>query len=184
MVEVRGSLIFLSLWIDDDCSTHILSHLQAVCGLFDKSVRTLLYDFGPLVAQLCEMLRWIYSSFPQASVLGLTRQVHVWLGSNNPAPTTSPPLCSDPSVSFIILVDSYFCWRGTSHLEHPKPPWSPDINHVFYFSTRYEKNTVFISNSECFASIEPHLLVQFLYCFQSSLKFFFFLIFGCFFTYI
>ncbi|XP_037537203.1 importin-13 [Nematolebias whitei] len=65
----------LSKWLHDS------EVVEAVCGMFDKSVRTLLYDFGPLVAQLCEMLRWIYSSFPQASVLDLTRQlVHVFAG--------------------------------------------------------------------------------------------------------
>lgn len=51
--------------------------LQAVCGVFDKSVRTLLHDFGPMVAQLSEMLGQIYSAFPQASALDLARQVPI-----------------------------------------------------------------------------------------------------------
>ena len=51
------------------------SSLQAVCGVFDKSVRTLLHDFGPMVAQLSGMLGQIYSAFPQASALDLARQV-------------------------------------------------------------------------------------------------------------
>lgn len=51
--------------------------LQAVCGVFDKSVRTLLHDFGPMVAQLSGMLGQIYSAFPQASALDLTRQVQL-----------------------------------------------------------------------------------------------------------
>lgn len=49
--------------------------LQAVCGVFDKSVRTLLHDFGPMVAQLSGMLGQIYIAFPQASALDLARQV-------------------------------------------------------------------------------------------------------------
>lgn len=49
--------------------------LQAVCGVFDKSVRTLLHDFGPMVAQLSGMLGQIYGAFPQASALDLARQV-------------------------------------------------------------------------------------------------------------
>lgn len=43
--------------------------------MFDKSVRTLLQDFGPVVAQLSGMLGQIYSGFPQASTLDLARQV-------------------------------------------------------------------------------------------------------------
>lgn len=50
---------------------------QAVCGVFDKSVRTLLHDFGPMVAQLSEMLGQIYGAFPQASALDLARQVRL-----------------------------------------------------------------------------------------------------------
>uniref|UniRef100_A0A7N6BUX4 Importin-13 n=1 Tax=Anabas testudineus TaxID=64144 RepID=A0A7N6BUX4_ANATE len=55
----------LSKWLDDS------EVVEAVCGVFDKSVRTLLHDFGPMVAQLTEMLGQIYSAFPQASALDL-----------------------------------------------------------------------------------------------------------------
>lgn len=48
---------------------------QAVCTVFEKSVRTLLHDFGPMVAQLSGMLGQIYSAFPQAAALDLARQV-------------------------------------------------------------------------------------------------------------
>lgn len=48
---------------------------QAVCTVFEKSVRTLLHDFGPMVAELSRMLGQIYSAFPQASALDLARQV-------------------------------------------------------------------------------------------------------------
>ncbi|XP_034558686.1 importin-13-like isoform X2 [Notolabrus celidotus] len=65
----------LSKWLDDS------EVVEAVCGVFDKSVRTLLHDFGPMVAQLGEMLGQIYSAFPQASALDLARQmVHIFAG--------------------------------------------------------------------------------------------------------
>lgn len=65
----------LSKWLDDS------DMVEAVCGVFEKSGRTLLHDFGPMVAQLSEMLGQIYSSFPQASALDLARQmVHIFAG--------------------------------------------------------------------------------------------------------
>ncbi|XP_069020785.1 importin-13-like [Embiotoca jacksoni] len=63
----------LSKWLHDS------EVVEAVCGVFDKSVRTLLHDFGPMVAQLSEMLGQIYSAFPQASALDLACQmVHIF----------------------------------------------------------------------------------------------------------
>lgn len=65
----------LSKWLDDS------EVVEAVCGVFDKSVRTLLHDFGPMVAQLSGMLGQIYGAFPQASTLDLARQmVHIFAG--------------------------------------------------------------------------------------------------------
>ncbi|XP_060900235.1 importin-13-like [Labrus mixtus] len=65
----------LSKWLNDS------EVVEAVCGVFDKSVRTLLHDFGPMVAQLSEMLGLIYSAFPQSSTLDLARQmVHIFAG--------------------------------------------------------------------------------------------------------
>lgn len=51
---------------------------QAVCAIFEKSVKTLLDDFAPMVPQLCEMLGRMYSTIPQASALDLTRQVGLY----------------------------------------------------------------------------------------------------------
>lgn len=59
---------------DDTLRSHVL--LQAVCAIFEKSVKTLLHDFAPMVSQLSEMLGQMYSTIPQASALDLTRQVH------------------------------------------------------------------------------------------------------------
>uniref|UniRef100_A0A8C4GTV4 Importin-13 n=1 Tax=Dicentrarchus labrax TaxID=13489 RepID=A0A8C4GTV4_DICLA len=68
----------LSKWLDDS------EVVEAVCGVFDKSVRTLLHDFGPMVAQLSGMLGQIYSAFPQASALDLARQmVHIFAGEEH-----------------------------------------------------------------------------------------------------
>ncbi|XP_077377902.1 importin-13-like isoform X2 [Festucalex cinctus] len=68
----------LSKWLEDS------EVVEAVCGLFDKSIRSLLCDFGPLVAQLSETLGQIYSSFPQASELDLASQmVHIFAGEEH-----------------------------------------------------------------------------------------------------
>ncbi|KAM9845378.1 importin-13-like [Aulostomus maculatus] len=68
----------LSKWLDDS------EMVEAVCGVFDKSVRTLLHDFGPMVAQLSEMLGQIYSGFPQVSALDLACQmVHIFAGEEH-----------------------------------------------------------------------------------------------------
>lgn len=91
---------------------------QAVCGVFDKSVRTLLYDFGPMVPQLCEMLGQMYGAFPQASALNLARQVtHLW--------TQTTPFFSIQH-AFVtqrrcVSDGSHFCWRGASPLRHQGP---------------------------------------------------------------
>ncbi|KAM9323301.1 LOW QUALITY PROTEIN: importin-13-like [Pholidichthys leucotaenia] len=68
----------LGKWIHDS------EVVEAVCGVFDKSVRTLLHDFGPMVAQLSETLRDIYGAYPQAPALDLARQlVHIFAGEEH-----------------------------------------------------------------------------------------------------
>ncbi|XP_043856175.1 importin-13 [Dromiciops gliroides] len=63
----------LSKWLND------AQVVEAVCAIFEKSVKTLLDDFAPMVPQLCEMLGQMYSTIPQASALDLTRQlVHIF----------------------------------------------------------------------------------------------------------
>lgn len=63
----------LSKWLND------AQVVEAVCAIFEKSVKTLLDDFAPMVPQLCEMLGRMYSTVPQASTLDLTRQlVHIF----------------------------------------------------------------------------------------------------------
>ncbi|XP_039592000.1 importin-13 isoform X1 [Polypterus senegalus] len=63
----------LSKWLNDS------QVVEAVCAIFEKSVKTLLHDFAPMVPQLSEMLGQMYSTIPQASSLDLTRQmVHIF----------------------------------------------------------------------------------------------------------
>uniref|UniRef100_A0A3B3B770 Importin 13b n=1 Tax=Oryzias melastigma TaxID=30732 RepID=A0A3B3B770_ORYME len=63
----------LSKWLNDS------QVVEAVCAIFEKSVKTLLHEFGPMVSQLSEMLGQMYSTIPQASALDLTRQmVHIF----------------------------------------------------------------------------------------------------------
>ncbi|MBN3302222.1 IPO13 protein, partial [Amia calva] len=59
----------LSKWLNDS------QVVEAVCAIFEKSVKTLLHDFAPMVSQLSEMLGQMYSTIPQASALDLTRQM-------------------------------------------------------------------------------------------------------------
>uniref|UniRef100_A0A4W3HVW4 Importin 13 n=1 Tax=Callorhinchus milii TaxID=7868 RepID=A0A4W3HVW4_CALMI len=51
----------LSKWLND------AQVVEAVCAIFEKSVKTLLDDFAPMIAQLSEMLGQMYSTIPQAS---------------------------------------------------------------------------------------------------------------------
>ncbi|XP_078417203.1 importin-13 isoform X3 [Cetorhinus maximus] len=63
----------LSKWLND------AQVVEAVCAIFEKSVKTLLDDFAPMIPQLSEMLGQMYSTIPQASALELTRQlVHIF----------------------------------------------------------------------------------------------------------
>ncbi|KFZ54759.1 Importin-13, partial [Antrostomus carolinensis] len=63
----------LSKWMND------AQVVESVCAIFEKSVKTLLDDFAPMVPQLCEMLGQMYSTIPQASAIDLTRQlVHIF----------------------------------------------------------------------------------------------------------
>ncbi|XP_077062460.1 importin-13 isoform X2 [Siphateles boraxobius] len=53
--------------------------IEAVCAVFEKSLKTLIHDFAPLVTQLCELIGQMFSAYPQASALDLTRQlVHIF----------------------------------------------------------------------------------------------------------
>ncbi|KAM9480508.1 importin-13 isoform 3-T3 [Salvelinus alpinus] len=71
----------LSKWLNDS------QVVEAVCAIFEKSVKTLLHDFAPMVSQLSEMLGQMYSTIPQASALDLTRQmVHIFASETDNFP--------------------------------------------------------------------------------------------------
>ncbi|XP_017558872.1 importin-13 isoform X2 [Pygocentrus nattereri] len=53
--------------------------VKAACAVFEKSLKTLIRDFAPLVSQLCELIGQLFSAYPQACALDLTGQlVHVF----------------------------------------------------------------------------------------------------------
>lgn len=63
----------LSKWLND------AQVVEALCAVFEKSVKTLLNDFAPMVPHLYEMLGRMYSTTPLASALDLTQQlVHIF----------------------------------------------------------------------------------------------------------
>uniref|UniRef100_A0A3Q0RKM5 Importin-13 n=1 Tax=Amphilophus citrinellus TaxID=61819 RepID=A0A3Q0RKM5_AMPCI len=71
----------LSKWLNDS------QVVEAVCAIFEKSVKTLLHEFAPMVSQLSEMLGQMYSTIPQASALDLTRQmVHIFASETDHFP--------------------------------------------------------------------------------------------------
>uniref|UniRef100_A0A4W4FP29 Importin-13 n=1 Tax=Electrophorus electricus TaxID=8005 RepID=A0A4W4FP29_ELEEL len=71
----------LSKWLNDS------QVVEAVCAIFEKSVKTLLHDFAPMVSQLSEMLGQMYSTIPQASALDLTRQMmHIFASETDHFP--------------------------------------------------------------------------------------------------
>ncbi|TSN30182.1 Importin-13 [Bagarius yarrelli] len=71
----------LSKWLNDS------QVVEAVCAIFEKSVKTLLHEFAPMVSQLSEMLGQMYSTIPQASALDLTRQMmHIFASETDHFP--------------------------------------------------------------------------------------------------
>nr|XP_055058873.1 importin-13 [Misgurnus anguillicaudatus]XP_055058875.1 importin-13 [Misgurnus anguillicaudatus] len=66
--------IIVSKWLNE------AEVVEAVCAVFEKSLKTLIHDFSPLVAQLCELIGQLFSANPQSSALDLTRQlVHTFV---------------------------------------------------------------------------------------------------------
>uniref|UniRef100_A0A8C6PHE1 Importin 13 n=1 Tax=Nothobranchius furzeri TaxID=105023 RepID=A0A8C6PHE1_NOTFU len=59
----------LSKWLNDS------QVVEAVCAIFEKSVKTLLHDFAPMVSQLSEMLGQMYSTIPQGIGGGASRNL-------------------------------------------------------------------------------------------------------------
>lgn len=91
---------------------HAVLLLQSVCAIFEKSVKTLLDDFAPMVPQLCEMLGQMYSTIPQASAIDLTRQVRShaqdW-GCHSPERLGACRASSSFSPSLSLAAGSHLC---------------------------------------------------------------------------
>uniref|UniRef100_A0A8C7JGX2 Importin-13 n=1 Tax=Oncorhynchus kisutch TaxID=8019 RepID=A0A8C7JGX2_ONCKI len=113
----------LSKWLSDS------EVVEAVCGVFERSVKTLLNDFAPMVQQLSEMLGQIYSAFPQASALDLTRQmVHIFAGEKDhfsPIQALIELVTSTTLSIFQQGVYNWFCtnsFSGVLSLKFPETP--------------------------------------------------------------
>ena len=91
---------------------HTILLPQSVCAIFEKSVKTLLDDFAPMVPQLCEMLGQMYSTIPQASAIDLTRQVRSrtrgW-GCRSPGRLGVRRASSSFSLSLSLAAGSHLC---------------------------------------------------------------------------
>lgn len=116
-----------------------LTSTQAVCAVFEKSLKTLIHEFAPLVTQLCELIGQIFSAYPQASALDLTRQVKT---RSNPSRKTKLCLLHKLSVimclclTYFPLVSSHFwLWEGSFYSNHC--PFRADYkHHHVHFSAR------------------------------------------------
>lgn len=95
---------------------------QSVCAIFEKSVKTLLDDFAPMVPQLCEMLGQMYSTIPQVSAIELTRQVWncAWEAGG----------CAGPAEASILLS----LWQLVHIFAH-EPAHFPPIKALFLLVT-------------------------------------------------
>lgn len=114
--------------------------LQSVCAIFEKSVKTLLDDFAPMVPQLCEMLGQMYSTIPQASAIDLTRQVRSraqgwgccspgWLGARRASSSVSP--------SLTLAAGSHLCPRACPLPSHQGPVLARYLSHAHPLPARY-----------------------------------------------
>uniref|UniRef100_A0AAY5EJ33 Importin-13 n=1 Tax=Electrophorus electricus TaxID=8005 RepID=A0AAY5EJ33_ELEEL len=106
----------LSKWLNDS------QVVEAVCAIFEKSVKTLLHDFAPMVSQLSEMLGQMYSTIPQASALDLTRQMmHIFASETDHFPPIKALFELVTSVTLTIFQ------QGTHHQRAPALKRKPDL---------------------------------------------------------
>ncbi|XP_030630632.1 importin-13 [Chanos chanos] len=129
----------LSKWLSDP------EVVEAVCAVFEKSLKTLIHEFAPLVAQLCELIGQMYSAYPQASALDLTRQlVHIFACEREYFPPIKALLELITSITMAIfqhgsrdhpdVVDSFMQLHAQVLKRKPDLylSGSPDIKVVFY----------------------------------------------------
>ncbi|GAB5574980.1 importin-13 isoform X2 [Prionailurus iriomotensis] len=97
----------LSKWLND------AQVVEAVCAIFEKSVKTLLDDFAPMVPQLCEMLGRMYSTIPQASALDLTRQlVHIFAHEPAHFPPIEALFLLVTSITLTLFQQEFEAYQG------------------------------------------------------------------------
>uniref|UniRef100_A0A4W5NW12 Importin-13 n=1 Tax=Hucho hucho TaxID=62062 RepID=A0A4W5NW12_9TELE len=120
----------LSKWLNDS------QVVEAVCAIFEKSVKTLLHDFAPMVSQLSEMLGQMYSTIPQASALDLTRQmVHIFASETDNFPPIKALFELVTSVTLSIFQQGRGSCRGGG-----------DISLLFFWALK-RKPDLFLSES-------------------------------------
>uniref|UniRef100_A0AAR2JS02 Importin-13 n=1 Tax=Pygocentrus nattereri TaxID=42514 RepID=A0AAR2JS02_PYGNA len=114
-------------------STHIFTVSQAACAVFEKSLKTLIRDFAPLVSQLCELIGQLFSAYPQACALDLTGQlVHVFACEKEHFP---------PITALLELVTSI----TMSMFQHGKTHWCCSANGSFVLQVLKRKADVYLS---------------------------------------
>uniref|UniRef100_H2YAI7 Importin-13 n=1 Tax=Ciona savignyi TaxID=51511 RepID=H2YAI7_CIOSA len=85
----------LEQWISD------VGIMEAFSNLYDKSIRSLVNDFSPLLSPLCEMLTAVLKVYPHTCVLDLAQQIVLVFGADSEHKNTVSLLLS--SIVQIIL---------------------------------------------------------------------------------
>uniref|UniRef100_A0A3Q2TWA6 Importin-13 n=1 Tax=Fundulus heteroclitus TaxID=8078 RepID=A0A3Q2TWA6_FUNHE len=158
----------LSKWLNDS------QVVEAVCAIFEKSVKTLLHDFAPMVSQLSEMLGQMYSTIPQASALDLTRQmVHIFASETDHFPPIKALFELVTSVTLSIfqqgprdhpdIVDSFMQLQAQALKRKPDLFLSEnlDVKAVFHcgiLSLKFPEAPTVKSTCLFFTELLPHCL--------------------------
>ena len=72
----------LNTWISDK------EIVESICQMYDKSIRSLVADFAPVLIQLCTILCGVCRTYPYACILNLSQQVLLVFGSDEVFRTT------------------------------------------------------------------------------------------------
>ena len=64
----------LNTWITDK------EIVEAVCQMYDKSIRSLVEDFAPALVQLCELISAVFQTYPYPCLMNLSQQVVLVFG--------------------------------------------------------------------------------------------------------
>uniref|UniRef100_A0A8C7M8D7 Importin-13 n=1 Tax=Oncorhynchus kisutch TaxID=8019 RepID=A0A8C7M8D7_ONCKI len=136
----------LSKWLNDS------QVVEAVCAIFEKSVKTLLHDFAPMVSQLSEMLGQMYSTIPQASALDLTRQmVHIFARETDHFPPIKALFDLVTSVTLSIFQQG----RGNVYLDVSNTPPPLSLPSVGLLSLKFPEAPTVKSTCLFFTELLP-----------------------------